>query len=537
MKNNYTIGTRGSDLALWQARYIQQLLSQYNISSELKIIVTSGDKNQSWLSHFDKSEGKNFFTKEIEDALIQKEIDIAVHSFKDVDSSALDENNPLLIAGYTERHLPNDILILHPESVDKSKQLNIKLNTKIGTSSSRRAAQLKTLRPDIEILPLRGNVPTRIEKFKQHQYDGILLARAGVERLQINLNDFFVYPVPLHFLVPAAGQGIIAIQIRREDKDLHNIIQQFSNKESEICSSVERSIMNFIGGGCSVPIGVLCYQENQKYRLYISYTDNKEKDSILSILENESPESLINKGKSNVIKIQKFLQQTTYKKIFISKKLDASSYLRKIIKRFQWEIIDCPLIETQPLSITEIPDCDWIFFNSKNAVKYFFENNIDINWLGQKKIAAISDGTAQYLEKYGFSAHFIGSENNIQLTAQNFLNVCKNQKVLFPCSSISKKSIEKIIESQCNVIHFPIYKTIEKPVKIDDCNAYIFTSPSNVRAFFQVNTISSSSKIIAIGESTKKELEHFLNSTHHIHTPIAFDEMAITGLLVNVIEE
>lgn len=537
MKNKYIIGTRGSDLALWQARYIQQLLSQYNISSELKIIVTSGDKNQSWLSHFDKSEGKNFFTKEIEDALIHKKIDIAVHSFKDVDSSALDENNPLLIAGYTERHLPNDILILHPEVVDKSKTLNIKSGAKIGTSSSRRAAQLKTLRPDIEILPLRGNVPTRIEKFKQHQYDGILLARAGVERLQINLNNFFVYPVPLHFLVPATGQGIIAIQIRREDTHLHKIIQQFSNKESEICSKVERSIMNFVGGGCSVPIGVLCQNLQQKHRLYISYTDNKENDSILCIIEDESPESLINKGKSSINKIQKFLYKPIFKKIFISKKLDVSSYLNTIIKRFQWEILDCPLIETQPLNITEIPDCDWIFFNSKNAVKYFFENNIDVNWLKQKRFAAISDRTAQYIEKYGFSAHFIGSENNIELTAQNFLNACKNQKVLFPCSSISKKNVEKIIESKCKTIHFPIYKTIEKPIQIDDCHAYIFTSPSNVRAFFQVNVISPSSKIIAIGESTKKELEHFLNSTYPINTPIAFDEMAITGLLVNVIEE
>lgn len=533
MNRKIIIGTRGSQLALWQAKYFQNLLSQHNVYSELKIILTAGDKNQKWQESFDKLEGKNFFTKEIEDALLKKEIDIAVHSFKDVEASFYDDtSNDLIIAGLSNRHAANDILILHPEFVDKTKKLSIKERAKIGTSSARRYAQLRSLRPDVEILPLRGNVPTRIEKLKNHLYDGIIIARAGVERLNISLNNFFVMPLPVHYFVPAAGQGIIAFQTRKEDTDLLHLIQKISNKNSEECSKIERTLLKKAGGGCSKPIGVLCEKYNHKFRVYVSYSRHKEDISIISITEQKEFENAINTAQASIQKIQDILHNSEIKNIFISKKLEEENYLKRVMKKLNWNIIDESLIETQKLNVNEIPHSDWVFFNSKNAVKYFFDvintqKNFDIK---TKKIGCISHSTAEYLEKYGISPHFVGQGNDVTEIGKKFSELCANQKVIFPCSESSLRSVESIVDSLAHTIHFPVYKTIEKPQTFSLTFDYVvFTSPSNVRAFFKTNNISSHTKIIAIGESTKKELLKHSIIQSNIILPVAFDEVAIAG--------
>ncbi|MCX7729172.1 MAG: hydroxymethylbilane synthase [Bacteroidia bacterium] len=538
MNKKIIIGTRGSDLALWQARFAQQLLSSKNITSELKIIVTSGDKNQTWLSNFDKSEGKNFFTKEIEEALLNKEIDLAVHSFKDVESTSLDEiHHPLVIAGLSKRHAANDVLILHRHAVDKTQMFNIQPYAKIGTSSARRYAQLHTFRPDIEILPLRGNVPTRIEKLKQQQYDGIILARAGIERVAIDLKEYFIYPLPLYCFVPAAGQGIIAFQIRREDETLYRVIQSFSDKNSEVCSKIERSIMKEIGGGCSVPVGVLCEKKDNRFRLYLSINEDKHSTSVQNILEHEYPAEIIRKGKESVQKILQFIENPVSKKIFISKHLDETSYLKKLAEKLKWELVAKPLIQTNLLpNISDIPECDWIFFNSKNAVKHFFQLQESTEKIKNKKLAALSDVTAQHIEKYGYSVHFIGTENDVNKTAQEFAKICTSQRVLFPCSIISYQTIENAIKTNCQVIHFPIYQTVEQPVQFTETfDCLIFTSPSNVRSFFHFNTISDSAKIIAMGESSKSEILKYGMEETKITLPFLYNDIGIAAALLNIL--
>ncbi len=542
MYKKVIIGTRGSQLALWQARYTQGLLFQHNIHSELKIIVTSGDKNQQWQTDFDKLEGKNFFTKEIEEALLRKEIDLAVHSFKDVSAPFFegDENlqEPLIIAGLSERHPANDILILHKEMVDKSKSIPIKHGAKIGTSSARRYAQLKSLcASEIEILPLRGNIPTRIEKLRTRQYDGIIIARAGVERLNIPLNDFYVVHLPLYYFVPAAGQGIIAFQIRKEDKELLDIIQKISNKDSEDCSKIERYLLNRMGGGCSKPVGVLCEKNNHQYRVFISYNTNKEDVSILSIIEEKNFEKVKNKAEKNIQNLNELIHHKNVRKLFVSRKLEESSYLKRLMNRIQWLLVDKSLIETTSIEIKEIPGCDWIFFYSKNAVKYFFENvkyqNIKIE---DKKFACIGHKTAEYLERYNISPDFVGVGNNIEDVGKQFLEKCNHQKVLFPCSDISLKSIEKIIQSDVEFIYLPVYRTIEKPRAFSiEFDYYVFTSPSNVRSFFSLNRIPEHSKIIAIGESTKRELVKHSVLQDNIIIPMTYDEIAIVAAVMGEI--
>ena len=187
MERKIIIGSRGSDLALWQANHILRKVQKLGITAEIKIIVTQGDQIQD-LS-FDKLEGKGFFTKEIEEALLNNEIDLAVHSQKD-----LPTESPigLKIAAVSEREDAADVILIRKESTDNSLKFSIKRNAIVGTSSPRRKSQLLAFRGDIQIADLRGNVPTRIQKLRDKKYDAILLAAAGIERLKINLSEFKV---------------------------------------------------------------------------------------------------------------------------------------------------------------------------------------------------------------------------------------------------------------------------------------------------------------------------------------------------------
>lgn len=536
MNQPLIIGTRGSELALWQAQYVQNLLATHQISTSLKIILTSGDKNQQWQNSFDKLEGKNFFTKEIEDALLKKEIDLAVHSFKDVEASFFDNSeSTLVIAGLSIRHNPQDVLILHKNCVDNLPYIPIKYHARIGTSSARRYAQLQSLRPDVQILPLRGNVPTRIQKLQIHQYDGIILARAGIERLQLPLDDFEVYPLPLHLFVPAAGQGIIAYQVRKEDITLIHLLQKISNPISEECSKIERQLLKQIGGGCSQPVGVLCQKDHSHYKVYISLNTQKNLVSIPSILNDTNPHTLLLKAKDNITHIQQLLHKPVSKKILITHTLEPYAYLKKLTMRLKWDITDIPLIYTEKIDILELPECEWIFFNSKNAVKYFITQNIfHSSYVKNKKIAALSSSTAYYLQKQGLPVHFIGQGTDTNQIARDFLKYAIHQKILFPCSNISIRSIEKFIDTQTHIIHLPVYNTKEKPIALHTSfDYYIFTSPSNVRAFFKLNQISSDATVIAMGTSTAKELEHHNVPSSQIVLPIAFDDVAIAAAMMS----
>src|ERR1700712_5609421 len=214
------IGTRGSDLALWQANFVKDRLLENNIQAELKIIKTQGDRILN-LS-FDKLEGKGFFTKELEEELLAGTIDLAVHSHKDLPT----DNPPgLIIAAVSEREDPSELLLILKDCVDVKQKLSVKFGAIVGTSSNRRKAQLLAYRPDLEITDLRGNVPTRIGKLRDEKYDAIMIAKAGVTRLGIDLSEFHVEELTPNELIPAAAQGVLAIQIRESDHELFEALQ------------------------------------------------------------------------------------------------------------------------------------------------------------------------------------------------------------------------------------------------------------------------------------------------------------------------
>lgn len=267
MKTPLIIGTRGSDLALWQAHYTQQILSELGVMSELKIIQTKGDQIQH-LS-FDKIEGKGFFTKEIEAALMNDEIDVAVHSHKDLETQ---EHPRLIVAAVSERADPRDVLILKKTPEPSPLPLQLSQDIKIGTSSVRRKTQLQNIQPLVQLVDIRGNVPTRIEKLRKGQCDGLLLAAAGIGRLNLDLSEFHVQWLDPTSFVPAPAQGVLAWQCRKDDLATQSILQKIHNTETAELLQIERTILQKMNGGCQLPLGVYCVRENDKFKANVAFS-------------------------------------------------------------------------------------------------------------------------------------------------------------------------------------------------------------------------------------------------------------------------
>lgn len=252
------IGTRGSKLALWQAEFTRAELARIGVESELVIIKTRGDMIQHL--GFDKMEGKGFFTKEIEDALLRGEIDVAVHSMKDLPTQ---QPEGLVITAVSYRENPADLLIIRKESVDMSKVFRFKEGGIVGTSAARRKAQLSDYRPDAILKDIRGNVPTRLDKLRTGDFDAIFLAAAGVERLGLDLSDVEVITLHPSEFVPAPAQGVLAWQTNRDDLETRRIFKKLHKTDVSSVTNVERKVLQLLDGGCQLPLGVHCTRDAQ----------------------------------------------------------------------------------------------------------------------------------------------------------------------------------------------------------------------------------------------------------------------------------
>jgi hydroxymethylbilane synthase len=239
------IGTRGSQLALWQARWVERELNAAGIDTHIEIIKTTGDKiTDVALAQLGAKAGlKGVFTKEIEEALLDGHIDLAVHSLKDL---PVEFPPGLALAAVPERADPRDALA-------GKKLKEIPPGAKVGTSSLRRAAQLRHLRPDLVVENIRGNVDTRLRKLDEGQYDAIVLAAAGLQRL--GLQDRIAEIIDSDVMCPAIGQGALAIEIRTDDEITRRLLTPLNHRDTQAAVGAERALLAALGGGCQVPLG------------------------------------------------------------------------------------------------------------------------------------------------------------------------------------------------------------------------------------------------------------------------------------------
>jgi hydroxymethylbilane synthase len=255
---NLKIGTRGSKLALTQTNFvaekIKKIMPETNI--EICVIKTSGDIMQdvSLLT----IGGQGVFVKELEDALLSKKIDLAVHSMKDIPGETPDE---LMFAAILPREDMRDVLV----SRDNIKMESMPKGAKIGTGSQRRGAQIKAMLPDVNIVPLRGNIETRLKKIETENLTGVILAAAGMKRM--GLAEKITQFLPVEMMLPAVGQGALGLQIRKMDIDLAKICASLDDMTTAAEVTAERSFLRSLGGGCRLPIAALGKLEGQRLSL------------------------------------------------------------------------------------------------------------------------------------------------------------------------------------------------------------------------------------------------------------------------------
>jgi hydroxymethylbilane synthase len=247
---NLRIGSRGSQLALWQANHIAALLRGQGHSVEIQIIKTTGDRLQEVT--FAQVGSKGMFTKEIEEALAAGSVDLAVHSLKDLPTEL---PGPFALAATPPRVDPRDVLV----SVHFQNLAALPQGARVGTSSQRRRAQLKALRPDIEALEFRGNVDTRLRKLAEGQVDAILLAAAGLDRLE--KTEWVRERLEPKDFCPAAGQGSLGIETRKGDAATIAAVAFLDDPATRFAVTVERAALAALGGGCQVPIGIHCRKQ------------------------------------------------------------------------------------------------------------------------------------------------------------------------------------------------------------------------------------------------------------------------------------
>jgi len=500
LERTLIIGTRGSELALWQANFVKDSLAKADINAELKVIKTQGDRILN-LS-FDKLEGKGFFTKELEEELLAGTIDIAVHSHKDLPT----ENPPgLIIAAVSEREDPSELLLILKDCVDVHQKLSVKYGAIVGTSSNRRKAQLLAYRPDLEIEDLRGNVPTRINKLREENYDAIMLAKAGVSRLGIDLSEFHVEVLTPNEIVPAPAQGVLAIQIRESDTELFEALQILNHTDVAEELAVERTVLKLFGGGCHLPLGCYCRKEDGLYQVFTSKAEAGDEFPDRLFLEAPVTDGLSAKVIAAFDPARKII-----KSVFISREISDQSYFKRALEKHNVQIDGRSLIRTVPV-ITKLDSyilkhIDWIFFSSKNAVEYFFQ----LSPLLPKdvKFGVMGAGSEEMLRRKGHFADFTGLGNDSADVAEEFAKVANGTQVLFPGAEDSLKSIQKGLSADTKVIDLAVYETVlEDDVEGTGAEVLVFTSPSNVDAYFAGNLLDPDQKVIAIGKSTGKKFD------------------------------
>lgn len=496
------IGTRGSELAMWQANYIKDRLAEIGVEAELKIIKTQGDIVQHL--RLDKLEGKGFFTKELEDELLNGGIDLAVHSHKDLPTA---QPAGLIIAAVSAREDPSELLIIHKDCVDLKKRLALKHNAIVGTSSNRRKSQLLAMRPDLEFDDLRGNVLTRIEKLRDEQFDAIMLAKAGVTRIGVDLSEFHVEELPPIEIVPAPAQGVLAVQIRERDTGLFQLLQTIHDADVAETTAVERKVLNLFDAGCHAPLGCFCRKKDGRYEVWTAKADNSEEFPDRLYLSSENTEGLAERIAAKFDRSRKLPAQ-----VFITRDVSESSYFYRAMAKHGIAVEGRSLIKIFPIINRLDPYIlkfvDWIFFGSKNGIENFFKLNPRLS--KKTKFAVIGRGSEEMLRQFGHAPDFSGERLgiNMEAIATEFARLAAGTTVLIPRAKDSLQTIQKSLTPDTKVINLPVYQTrIDMNVSKSNADVLIFTSPTNVEAYFADNLMDPGQKIICIGRSTGRKIE------------------------------
>ncbi len=513
------IGTRGSDLALWQARHVQSILAEHGIGTEIKIIVTKGD-----ITHhlsFDKIEGKGFFTKELEEELIAGSIDLAVHSYKDLPTQSPEG---LIIAAFSSRELATDAILIRPDAFLDGEWLSIKSGAKVGTSSARRKMQIKALRPDLSMVDLRGNVPTRVNKLREGQYDAIVLASAGLIRLELDLSGLEVVHLPPSVFVPAASQGVLALQTRESDSELIVALQEMQDNVTKTATQTERLLLHHFVGGCHMPLAIHA-KLNPDETMDLRIAQANHPDDFPKRLHWPS----LRFNEQNLTKLPQLVNSWNPQPFFISRNSEEAPFFYRFAQQFHLNSSFTSMNQIQSVAF-HLNDRNFeaIVFNSERAVSYFFEHESAENFL-ETLIVSSGEATTRALERKGLKVDYTCKKSDFSTISEQLKSLLSGKNCLIPCSAQSARTLAISLSEIADVTEIITYKAEFCSQQIPAYKWYVFTSPSQVDAFAKINKFPAYAHYLCLGPTTASSLsKHGLSN---IHVSAETTELSLLELL------
>ncbi|MCD9585106.1 hydroxymethylbilane synthase [Tenacibaculum maritimum] len=505
MQKTIRIGTRDSQLALWQANKVRNELNELGYETVIVPIKSTGD------IVLDKPLYElgitGIFTKNLDIAMLNGDIDVAVHSLKDV-PTVLPEG--IIQAAVLKRANYNDILVLKD-----NEEFFAQPNGVIATGSLRRKAQWLNRYPTHEVVDLRGNVNTRLQKLKDNEWNGAVFAAAGLERIGLRPKG----AINLSWMIPAPAQGTIMITALEEDDFVKDACEQLNHYETQVCTNIEREFLNRLEGGCTAPIGALAYidekTEEINFKGVLLSRDGKKKLSVTKnaklgrhrYLAKDCADYIINRGGKQIMAEDEGLEREFA--IYSTKKL---SEMQKKLLPISVNIEDSDFIKTRfnriaPKIVKN--EIRHIIITSKNGVEAIL-HNFSPEELQFKNIYCVGRRTKKLIEqKIGKVAH---SERNAEKLAAYLSDKIKGEEVTYFCSNLRLETLPKVLaENNIVVNEVEVYKTMYSPVQVaEKVNGILFYSPSTVASYIEKNKANKIA--FCIGESTAKEArKHFEN--------------------------
>lgn len=526
MSKTIRIGTRDSELALWQAKTVQQKLEDLGYSTELIKLKSTGDLVLNKPLYELGIVG--VFTRNLDIAMLNEEIDIAVHSLKDVPTIL---PKKIIQAAVLKRANYNDILVFKDNVEFMSQPKGI-----IATGSLRRTAQWLHRYPTHRVVDLRGNVNTRLQKLKESDWNGAIFAAAGLERIKVLPENH----VNLNWMTPAPAQGAIMITALEDDTYVREACAQLNHEETEICTTIERDFLNLLEGGCTSPIGALAQikDDNVHFKGVLFSRDGKKKIEISKITKLGEEHTIakycvgtmIEKGARQLMAEDEGLEKNIT--LFSTKKL---SNAQKKLFHNDIAIEDSDFIK---IRFNRIPpkvvknEIENVIITSQNAVESLF-TSISVNELQFKNIYCVGRRTKSLIEKrIGKVKH---SEKNAKKLAEYLVENIEGSEVTFFCSDIRLDELPTILTAKNITVHEVLaYKTMYSAVKVaDKTEGVLFYSPSTVQSFLTENNPDKIA--FCIGETTAEEAKKHFNIVKIAKLPTVESVIELVNLhFVNV---
>ncbi len=562
------IGTRGSELALRQARSVARAISDLDGAPDLEevIISTSGDRITD--VPLSRVSGRSFFTKEIEEALLDGTVDVAVHSLKDLATLLPDG---LTIGAIIPREDPRDVLISR-EGHDLD---DLPDGARIGTSSLRRRAFMSRTRPDIELVELRGNVPTRLKRLQEGEFDAIVVAAAGVKRL--DMEESITAWLPPDMFPPAPGQGAIAIQCRTGDEDILRWVRPLDHIPTHRMVTAERALLRQLGGGCQVPVGAFTLLDDGIIELTaaISSPDGERvvegcRRAPVEFAEElgmELADELLQKGGREILDEIRDLSEErplAGKRVVVTRPNIPDDMLTARLENLGATILHWPMFtihepqDPRPLrdALNNLDRYDWIIFSSARSVDatFDFEDLLPSSCPADLQVGAVGRATATVITARGWPVHLVpdtfSGESLVDLFRERSLP--RDTRILFPASAIARESVpEGLRELGTKVDQVIAYEVGPTALDTGTCltdmesggiDAITFASPSAVSGLMdlfgseQFDILLKETVTAVIGATTAQALEEVGYTPDAVADPSTLEGLAgaVVGPLITV---